>query len=230
MKLTKKILAFLMAGVLAVGILTACSGSAGPLTKDNVADYMLDMAKVSGYDLRLDSGMAETAQKAVTYLNEKASSDAYKNMDVAKAIQKIMRNDDGSLAKAIGAESGYYYGLSFAVVESYRTDLFNQGQTAIVAAALMSEPTNIKMPETAKAQSDEEEDEDEVEARTVWFNVAEGTINGKKCMVAVLRTVDDGSFNGGHGGSSSSTASSSASSEGTAASSAASSDATASME
>lgn len=228
MKLTKKILAFLMAGVLAVGILTACSGSAGPLTKDNVADYMLDMAKVSGYDLRLDSGMAETAQKAVTYLNEKASSDAYKNMDVAKAIQKILKNDDGSLAKAIGAENGYYYGLSFAVVENYRTDLFNQGQTAIVAATLMSDSTTIKMPETAKAQSYEEDDEQET--FTVWFNVAEGTINGKKCMVAVHRAVDDGSFNGGHGGGAGSSASSSASSEDTAASSAAASDATASME
>ena len=38
MKMAKKLVAVLLAGVLALSVLTACSGSAGPLTKDNVTD------------------------------------------------------------------------------------------------------------------------------------------------------------------------------------------------
>lgn len=204
MKMAKKLIAVLLAGVLALSVLTACSGgSAGPLTKDTVTDYMLDMAKVAGLDgnLQVDSAMEATAQKAVAYLNETASADPYKEMDVAKALNKIMEKaeNDDSLARAIGAEEGYYYFVNFAVVESYRTELFNQGQTALVAATLIgNEHDPIKMPETVKTQSDEEEDE----LPTVWFAVAEGTVNGKKCMVAVFRRTDEDSFGGGNGGAS----------------------------
>ena len=43
MKMAKKLVAVLLAGVLALSVLTACSGSAGPLTEDTVTDYILDL-------------------------------------------------------------------------------------------------------------------------------------------------------------------------------------------
>lgn len=49
MKMAKKLAAVLLAGVLALSVLTACSGSAGPLTKDNVTDYIIDYYKTNGY-------------------------------------------------------------------------------------------------------------------------------------------------------------------------------------
>lgn len=47
MKMAKKLVAVLLAGVLALSVLTACSGSAGPLTKDNVTDYIIDYYKAT---------------------------------------------------------------------------------------------------------------------------------------------------------------------------------------
>lgn len=38
MKMAKKLVAVLLAGVLALSVLTACSGGAGPLTEDTVTD------------------------------------------------------------------------------------------------------------------------------------------------------------------------------------------------
>lgn len=49
MKMAKKLVAVLLAGVLALSVLTACSGGAGPLTKDNVTDYIIDYYKANGY-------------------------------------------------------------------------------------------------------------------------------------------------------------------------------------
>mgnify|MGYP002566770208 CR=1 FL=1 len=51
MKMAKKLVAVLLAGVLALSVLTACSGSAGPLTKDNVTDYIIDYYKANGYQV-----------------------------------------------------------------------------------------------------------------------------------------------------------------------------------
>lgn len=182
MKMAKKLVAVLLAGVLALSVLTACSGGAGPLTKDNVSDYMQDMAKLMGYVYTTNPEMDAAAQKAMTYLTGQASADAYKNMDTAKAIRKIVEDDEGGIAKAIGTNDKYYYFLSFAVVDSYRTDLFNQGQTAIVAGTLMTGIQEIS--EGAQTVKDEED-------VSVWFGVAEGTINGKKCMVAVYKSDSD---------------------------------------
>ena len=184
MKMAKKLLAVLLAGVLALSVLSACSGGAGPLTKDNVSDYMQDMAKLMGYNYTANQEMAAAAQNAMTYLSDTASTDSYKSMDAAKAIRKIVENDEGGIAKAIGTNDEYYYFLSFAVVDSYRTDLFNQGQTAIVAGTLMTGIQEI----SEGAQPVESEDEEDV---SVWFGVAEGTINGKKCMVAVYKSDSD---------------------------------------
>lgn len=186
MKMAKKLAAVLLAGVLALSALTACSGSAGPLTKDNVSDYMQDMAKLMGYDYTTNSEMTAAAQNAMTYLTNQASADTYKSMDTAKAIRKIVEDDveddKGRIAAAIGTNDEYYYFLSFAVVDSYRTDLFNQGQTAIVAGTLMTGIQEIS--EGAQTVEDEED-------ISVWFGVAEGTINGKKCMVAVYKSDSD---------------------------------------
>lgn len=182
MKMAKKLAAVLLAGVLALSVLTACSGGAGPLTKDNVSDYMQDMAKLMGYDYTTNSEMTAAAQNAMTYLTNQASADTYKSMDTAKAIRKIVEDDEGRIAAAIGTNNEYYYFLSFAVVNSYRTDLFNQGQTAIVAGTLMTGIQEIS--ESAQTVEDEED-------ISAWFGVAEGTINGKKCMVAVYKNDSD---------------------------------------
>lgn len=223
MKLTKKILAFLMAGVLAVGILTACSGSAGPLTKDTVKDYIMDIGQATGYHFEEDKDLTNAAQQILTYVNEKASDSQYANMDVPKIFRSVVRKNTQAMESIVKAEDGYMYTASCVMIETYRTDWFNQGQTAVVAGGLLANQVGIC-----------DSNDSDSEGTGDFVGLAEGTIKDQKCMVAVFKlrndNTRDGSVDNSIGGSSSSSASSSASSEDTAASSAAASNATASME
>ena len=69
MKMAKKLAAVLLAGVLALSVLTACSGSAGPLTKDNVTDYIIDYYKTNGYQAEEEQSMESAAQAVLAYVN-----------------------------------------------------------------------------------------------------------------------------------------------------------------
>lgn len=215
MKLTKKILAFLMAGVLAVGILTACSGSAGPLTKDNVVDYIIDYVNASGYQAEEEQSMATATQAVLDYVNSQIGKDKYNGMVPREAFEAIIDDTDVSklqeLMSSVTMKEGYMYAVSCALVdETYRTDLFNQGKTALVAAMLASDQCIVASWRWTNAPERWPND--------VGVCVIEGVINGKKCMVSMLRMPSRNAIYNPNP------------SESTAASSEAASDATASME
>ena len=77
MKMAKKLAAVLLAGVLALSALTACSGSAGPLTKDNVTDYIIDYYKTNGYQAEEEQSMESAAQAVLAYVNSQIGKSEY---------------------------------------------------------------------------------------------------------------------------------------------------------
>jgi len=184
MKMAKKLAAVLLAGVLALSVLTACSGSAGPLTKETVTDYLIDIYKVSGYQMEEDKTMEGVAQAVVSYVNSEIGKSKYNGMALMSAFREIFESADEAtqerLLSSITLKKGYDYSVSYALMdESYRTDLFNQGKTAVTAAALMSGQCYIYNYYWEKAPEK-------------WPNdsavcVIESEINGQKCMVAVFR-------------------------------------------
>lgn len=83
---------------------------------------------------------------------------------------------------SVTLKDGYSYGVSCASLEeTYRTDLFNQGKTALVAGVLASDQAKSQICYYVRAKEPEKWPND------VGVCVIEGTINGKKCMVAMFR-------------------------------------------
>lgn len=184
MKMAKKLAAVLLAGVLALSVLTACSGSAGPLTKDTVTDYIIDLWKVSGYQATEEPSMENAAQAVLAYVNSKIGSNEYDGMALRDAFGTIIENANEETRKgwmsSVTLKEGYTYSVSCASTEeTYRTDLFNQGKTAVTAAALMSGQCYIYNYYWEKAPEKWPND--------IGVCVIEGTINGKKCMVGIFR-------------------------------------------
>lgn len=184
MKMAKKLAAVLLAGVLALSVLTACSGSAGPLTKDTVTDYIIDLWKVSGYQATEEQSMENAAQAVLAYVNSKIGSNEYDGMALRDAFGTIIENANEETREewmsSVTLKEGYTYSVSCASTEeTYRTDLFNQGKTAVTAAALMSGQCYIYNYYWEKAPEKWPND--------IGVCVIEGTINGKKCMVGMFR-------------------------------------------
>lgn len=92
MKMAKKLVAVLLAGVLALSVLTACSGSAGPLTKDNVTDYIIDYYKANGYQAEEEQSMESAAQAVLAYVNSQIGKSKYNGMALREAFSAIIEN------------------------------------------------------------------------------------------------------------------------------------------
>ena len=142
MKMAKKLAAVLLAGVLALSVLTACSGSAGPLTKDNVTDYIIDYYKTNGYQAEEEQSMESAAQAVLAYVNSQIGKSEYNGMALREAFSAIIEDADEDTRKgwmsSVTLKDGYFYCVSCtSTEETYRTDLFNQGKTALVATTLV---------------------------------------------------------------------------------------------
>lgn len=184
MKMAKKLVAVLLAGVLALSVLAACSGGAGPLTEDNVTDYIIDYYKVKGYQAEEEQSMESAAQAVLEYVKTQIGNSKYNGMALEEAFSAIIEDADEETRKgwmnSVTLKEGYNYCVNCASVnETYRTDLFNQGKTALIAAALASEECEIfsyiweQAPERWPSDA--------------GVCVIEGDIGGKKCMVSMLR-------------------------------------------
>ena len=186
MKMAKKLVAVLLAGVLALSVLTACSGSAGPLTKDTVTDYILDLYTAAGYQATEERSMETAAQAVLAYVNSQIGESKYNGMALREAFWDIIDDADENTRKgwmsSVKLKDGYSYGVSCASLEeTYRTDLFNQGKTALVAGVLVSDEAKSEICYYLRAKEPEKWPNDD------GVCVIEGTINGKKCMVAMFR-------------------------------------------
>lgn len=180
MKMAKKLLAVLLAGVLALSILSACSGGAGPLTEETVMDYLLDMGKASGYRFKKDDVMTASAKDVLAFIDEKASDSKYDGKTATEIFQAVVKDktaQEGLSRLVPQPEDGYVCTVSCAMIESYNTSWFQQGQTAVVAAGLLLNQRDVWYPEHGKANAPAGE----------LVGVAEGTIKGQKCMVAVFK-------------------------------------------
>lgn len=184
MKMAKKLVAVLLAGVLALSVLTACSGGAGPLTKDTVTDYILDLYTAAGYQATEERSMETAAQAVLDYVNSQIRKSEYNGMALREAFLDIIDDANEETRKgwmsSVTLKDGYSYCVNCASVnETYRTDLFNQGKTALIAAALASDDCEIfsyiweQAPERWPSDA--------------GVCVIEGDIGGKKCMVSMLR-------------------------------------------
>lgn len=184
MKMAKKLVAVLLAGVLALSVLTACSGSAGPLTKDTVTDYILDIYTAAGYQATEERSMETAAQAVLAYVNSQIGKSEYNGMALREAFSAIIENADENTRKgwmsSVTLKDGYSYYVSCASLEeTYRTDLFNQGKTALIAAVLASDQCGIRSYIWEQAPERWPSD--------AGVCVIEGVIGGKECMVSMLR-------------------------------------------
>lgn len=80
--------------VLALSALTACSGSAGPLTKDNVTDYIIDYYKANGYQAEEEKSMESAAQAVLAYVNSQIGKSEYNGMALREAFSAIIEGAD----------------------------------------------------------------------------------------------------------------------------------------
>lgn len=186
MKMAKKLVAVLLAGVLALSVLAACSGGAGPLTKDTVTDYILDLYTAAGYQATEERSMETAAQAVLAYVNSQIGKSEYNGMALREAFLDIIDDADENTRKgwmsSVTLKDGYSYYVSCASLEeTYRTDLFNQGKTALVAGVLASDEAKSEICCYVRAKEPEKWPNDD------GVCVIEGTINGKKCMVAMFR-------------------------------------------
>lgn len=201
MKMAKKLVAVLLAGVLALSVLTACSGSAGPLSEETVMDYLLDMGKAAGYRFKKDDVMTTAAKNVLTFIDGKASDSKYDGKTATEIFKAVMTDKAAQegLSKLVPQpEEGYICSVSCAMVESYSTSWFQQGQTAVVAASLLLNQRGVWYPEygTAAAPAGE------------LVGIAEGTIKGQQCMIAVFKFDEEASGGGPADGAASSVPSS----------------------
>lgn len=189
MKMAKKLVAVLLAGVLALSVLTACSGGAGPLTEETVMDYLLDMGKAAGYRFKKDEVMTTAAKNVLKFIDDTASDNKYDGKTAAEVFKAVMTDKDAQkeISKLVPRpEEGYVCTVSCAMVESYNTSWFQQGQTAVVAASLLLNQRGLWYPEEGTETAPAGE----------LVGVAEGTIKGQQCMIAVFK-FDEESHEGG---------------------------------
>lgn len=189
MKMAKKLVAVLLAGVLALSVLTACSGGAGPLTEETVMDYLLDMGKAAGYRFKKDEVMTTAAKNVLKFIDDTASDSKYDGKTAAEIFKAVMT--DKAAQKEISKlvpqpEEGYVCTVSCAMVESYNTSWFQQGQTAVVAAGLLLNQRGLWYSEEGTETAPAGE----------LVGVAEGTIKDQKCMIAVFK-FDEEAHGGG---------------------------------
>lgn len=128
--------------------------------------------------------MESAAQAVLAYVNSQIGKSEYNGMALREAFSAIIEDADEETRKgwmnSVTLKEGYCYCVNCASVnETYRTDLFNQGKTALIAAALASDECEIcsyiweQAPERWPSDA--------------GVCVIEGSIGGKECMVSMLR-------------------------------------------
>lgn len=175
MKMAKKLVAVLLAGVLALSVLSACSGSAGPLTEATVKDYILDIGKAEGYDYQSSTKLDADAATILNYVNTKTGYSKYAAVKPKDLFDAVVDDYAEDICTTISAEDGYAYTVTCVLVESYRTDLFNQGQTAAIAGSLVMRQHDLK------------EVDGDMNVDTAEVGVTRGTLNGADCVVALFK-------------------------------------------
>lgn len=130
--------------------------------------------------------METAAQAVLLYVNTQIGKSEYNGMALREAFSAIIENADENTRKgwmsSVTLKDGYSYYVSCASLEeTYRTDLFNQGKTALVAGVLASDEAKSEICYYVRAKEPEKWPNDD------GVCVIEGTINGKKCMVAMFR-------------------------------------------
>ncbi len=130
--------------------------------------------------------METAAQAVLAYVNSQIGKSKYNGMALREAFWDIIDDADENTRKgwmsSVTLKDGYSYYVSCASLEeTYRTDLFNQGKTALVAGVLASDEAKSEICCYVRAKEPEKWPNDD------GVCVIEGTINGKKCMVAMFR-------------------------------------------
>ena len=128
--------------------------------------------------------METAAQAVLSYVNSQIGKSEYNGMALREAFSAIIENADENTRKgwmsSVTLKEGYFYCVSCASVnETYRTDLFNQGKTALIAAVLASDQCEIRSYIWEQAPERWPSD--------AGVCVIEGVIGGKECMVSMLR-------------------------------------------
>mgnify|MGYP000628701483 CR=1 FL=1 len=93
--------------------------------------------------------METAAQAVLAYVNSQIGKSEYNGMALREAFSAIIENADENTRKewmnGVTLKDGYSYYVSCASLEeTYRTDLFNQGKTALVAGVLASDEARVR--------------------------------------------------------------------------------------
>ena len=93
--------------------------------------------------------METAAQVVLAYVNSQIGESEYNGMALREAFLDIIDDADENTRKgwmsSVTLKDGYSYYVSCASLEeTYRTDLFNQGKTALIAAVLASDQCGIR--------------------------------------------------------------------------------------
>lgn len=130
--------------------------------------------------------MESAAQAVLAYVNSQIGKSEYNGMALREAFSAIIEDADEDTRKgwmsSVTLKDGYFYCVSCtSTEETYRTDLFNQGKTALVATTLVMDESQSEICGWKWTQKPEKWPND------IGVCVIEGTINGKKCMVGMFR-------------------------------------------
>ena len=85
MKMAKKLLAVILAGVLALSVLTGCGNAVSTKT---IADAMSDMGKVDGFEYKVDSNLNEKAKAIANKWVELENTEFNTEEEYVKALKK----------------------------------------------------------------------------------------------------------------------------------------------
>ena len=147
----------------------------------------IDYYKANGYQAEEEKSMEPAAQAVLAYVNSQIGKSEYNgHWRFERHSRLLSRMRTKILGKggcsSVTLKDGYSYYVSCASLEeTYRTDLFNQGKTALVAGVLASDEAKSEICCYVRAKEPEKWPNDD------GVCVIEGTINGKKCMVAMFR-------------------------------------------
>ena len=123
--------------------------------------------------------MESAAQAVLAYVNSQIGKSEYNGMALREAFSAIIEDADEDTRKgwmsSVTLKEGYTYSVSCtSTEETYRTDLFNQGKTALVATTLVMDESQSEICGWKWTQKPEKWPND------IGVCVIEGTINGQQ--------------------------------------------------
>ena len=94
--------------------------------------------------------MESAAQAVLAYVNSQIGKSEYNGMALREAFSAIIEDADEDTRKgwmsSVTLKDGYFYCVSCtSTEETYRTDLFNQGKTALVATTLVMDESQSEI-------------------------------------------------------------------------------------